>query len=302
MNRPLLTLCAAVAALTLPLKGLATTQTETFLQLDACRHFVRLSDTTLLVGRDDGLSVIDPSGHSSVLKIDHAVRDAVRVDDHIVALVDADIVRVDLATGAVTNRVATQAVKPSRELLAHEMPRALARHGDALLVAHGTLGVTILDPATLELRSMIAINAGEKVKNMAQDLVVSGDQVFALVDNYQINPVRPNLQFRGLLQLDSTEGQISGRFGGLDPGATAVAWHDDTLLVSFGGHPVWRLRTPLSAAVPLAKGSRLMTKLGSDRRIVGRFSLDDAHVWACQRSNQGAASVPVVFDRASLGL
>ena len=301
-SRILGTFIALTTSSFFPLICLASPQSETFLKQADCRNFVRNNDANIILGSKLGIITIDNQGRQTLYKLEHNVRDALLANHQIFVLADSEIIRIDTASGNETGRAPTQNIKPSDQLLAHEKPRAIGLYDNLLVVAHGTLGVAVFDQDTLEFKNLINLDTDQKVKSLAQDIAVKDDSIYVLADNFQINPVRPNVQFRGILELDIDQAKILNRFSGLDPGVTALARHEDAVLVSFGGNPVWKLRTPLNSNHSIQKGSRLLTDLVSHGRLVGHFSLDDQYVWSCHRTKGRDGYAPAIFERSALGI
>jgi hypothetical protein len=263
---------------------------------------VRLDQGYVLLGTQTGLNLIDAQGDVSNIDLGVSAQDAVMVDDQIIALVQANLVVIDRQNHQVVGRYDTQLLKPASSLLPQEMPRSITRVGQRILIAHGTLGVNIFDLGSLHIGSSIDINRGQKIKGMAQDLMVQDDDILVLVDNYQMNPLKPSQEFRGILKLDLNANAIVEKFGGLDPGATAAALLADTMLVSFSGMPIWKLQLPFSIASPLSTVAHPVTDFGIDGHSVGHLSIDNQFVWTCHRPSNKGPNIPALYPRSKVGL
>ena len=226
-------------------KSIASPQSEAFLKQTACRNFVRHYDGRVLLGTDKGLALIEADGTSRVYDLGGSPRDALLFENEIVALVNAKIITLNRTNGEVTGRYETQAQKNPSALLPQENPRAIGRVDQTLLVAHGTLGVALFDLGSRQLKGWVNTNRGQKILGMAQDIVTQDHSVYILIDNYQMNPLKPSQEFRGFVMIDLATQEEVDRIGGLDPGATAAGWYTDTLLVSFAGMPIWKFTMPL---------------------------------------------------------
>jgi len=280
--------------------GQTSPQTEAFLTLPSCRNFVRHDDGRVLVGTNNGMNVIESDGSVHAFNLNEQPRDALIYDSEIIALAAYSIITIDQNQGKITGRFDTQSIKPVSNLLPQESPWAIGRVGHTLIIAHGTLGITLFDLRTRQLQNVIDINKGQKVKGMAQDVMTQNNDVYVLVDNYQMNPLKPSQEFRGLLKIDLNTRLIAARFSGLDPGATSASWFDETILISFGGMPVWKLQLPLTTTTPLANVAQLVTDFARKGHAVGHLSFDDDFVWSCHRPGLNTPNEPALYQRSTL--
>jgi hypothetical protein len=292
----------SLALMTLPGSLLADAQTEAFLAQGSCRAFVRQDESKVLVGSSQGLVAISADGQVRSYDLGQVARDALFLDQKLIVLVGSEVWVLDPQTGALGERYQTQKTKDPATLKPQEMPRTLRLAGSNILIAHGTLGVSVFDWLQRSLATTIDVNGGERVKGMVQDIGVKDSVAYLLIDNYQISPARPSLEFRGFVLLDLQTLKVGGRIGGLDPGATTLAFHEAEVLVSFAGMPVWKLELPLNPRQALAEVAHPVSDFGRPGHSVGHFSADAAHVWTCHREGSQGPSVPALYDRTALGL
>jgi hypothetical protein len=301
MNRLIGLMLGIVLAL-LPGHLVAENQSSAFLAQQSCSAFVRNFGTEVVFGVERGLVLISADGQIRTYHLGQAIRDVVLIGDDMIALVGQELLVIDRKSGAVSGRYPTQHSKAPAALMPEEFPRSLSLADRRVLIAHGTLGVSVFDWPTRQLGATVDLNQDGRVKVMVQDVVVRDSIAYLLVDNFQVSPVRPSREFRGLVLLDLLDLIIVQRLNGLDPGATALALAGDTILVSFSGSPVWRLKLPLNPEVSLSKVARPIMDFGIPGHPVGRFFADLTSIWACHRSGRGGGSIPAIYSRATLRL
>ena len=294
----------ALSLANLPHIALASAQSEAFLSQKSCRNFVRLDEDQVLLGGEKGLTRIDAAGQTQVYGSEGNPRDAVLVGSKIYALFPSSFVVLDRDSGRVLARYATQLYKAPDKLLPQEQARSLSRSGNRLLIAHGTLGVSVFDLIEQALVSTLDVNRGERLKGMAVDVDfdAAGKVAYVLVDNYQINPIKPSQEFRGILLYDLQNLRLVKRLLGLDPGATSFSIERDQMLISFGGMPFWKLQLPLGDQDQLADSAQLVWDFGREGHSIGHFASDAEYVWTCHRESSRSPVLPALYTRDQLGL
>lgn len=314
-----------ILSLTLALPVLAGSRSEvikkTLESLPTCENFVRLDASHLYLGFgpykkgfEEPRSAIpgelqvvpvEPSSPAWVAYTQDSVIDALSVGDRLLVLTFSGIEDWSLNTRTRT------AIHPTRfgegALLYREHARAFALYGNKLILAHGRKGVTFFDLNTNRIVNQFTLIPRQLPikESQAMSVLVKGTTAYVLLDAFSITPSGKQPPFRGIVKIDMPTEQVIGELDGLDPGADAIAIHNDQLLVSFMGMPIQKFPFSVLGGNQIPAPAGYVNKFGPLGHPTGKPVLDDTYYYTCfaktpENGRGRVTRVPLALDVNSL--
>ncbi len=189
-----------------------------------------------------------------------------------------------------------------------EHPRAFARYQDKIIIAHGRLGVSILDLQTLKVQNYFGLIDQGQLESTATGVAVAGQYAYVILDSYTLVERNAKPPFRGIVVIDMETGRMVNQLNGMDPGADSVSAIDGNLFVSFMGQPIWKYRLNSLMGTKLPEPAKRVWKFPWEGRAVGAAALDAKYYYTCFSKMPGPGEgiyfkrKPVALDRRILML
>ncbi len=194
-----------------------------------------------------------------------------------------------------------------RPLRDEEHPRGLAQYKNNLVIAHGRLGISIVDLTTKKVVKMLPVAVSQRpLESVVNEVTVSGKYAYAVVDSYTLVGPNDKPAFRGLVVIDLESQSIVTELDGLDPGASSITSDNNVAIVSFYGQPLWKysLKSLHSSALP--QPLKRVWKFPIEGHPKGKASMDDKYYYTCYshmpKPGEGPYFIngPTVLDRRIL--
>lgn len=176
----------------------------------------------------------------------------------------------------------------------YEQPRGLAISSDKIYIAHGLLGVVIVDRQSEQFETVIS------TKSTVRDIAITKNTAVMVLDNNTPDG------FHGFALVDLQSNQIQKYIGVENVFPESVTITGDTLLVGYFS-TIWKYRTQdvLTQSNPAVLG-RVFNFPAGPGSIIGKAHYDSKFMYACFESVDIQGQNPnkhiVAFDRVSLGL
>jgi hypothetical protein len=160
--------------------------------------------------------------------------------------------------------------------------QAMARFGDKLYIAHGRLGISIFNVKTKRLVKQFRILDSQlPLESMATGITIQGNFAYIVVDNFTLVPSNQKPPFRGMIVMDLRSDSIVKQLDGMDPGVTSIASDSKSLIVSFGGNPIWKYDLKDISGVMMPEPVIRIWKFPMDGHPVGSGFMDDKYYYSC---------------------
>lgn len=189
---------------------------------------------------------------------------------------------------------------------------AMARFEDKLVIAHGRLGVSFFDLKARSLGKQVRLLQEQgPLESMATGVTVQGNLAYVVMDG--LNPALPGdgaRVFRGLVVFNLGDESIRDLMRGLEMGATAVISDSRSVLVSFGGLPIYRYNRESLVGMHVPEPEKRLWHNPLRGHPIGAPALDEKYYYTCFAKAPAYAGehhgyfhkVPVALDRKALGL
>ena len=190
-----------------------------------------------------------------------------------------------------------------------EHAQAFARYKNKLIIAHGRLGVSFFDLQTKRQTNQFRLVQDQlPLESMATAVTVQGKYAYVVMDNFSL--VQYGKQpFRGLIIVDMESEKVVSALDGMDPGADATLSDGQSLIVSFGGFPIWKYSLSKLSSAKLPSADRHIWQFPINGHPTGTPSADGKYYYTCflkapvNGSNGGHYTRgPLVLDRSVVGL
>lgn len=291
----------------------------------SCNSFVRYDDTNVYLGfarYKNGLeeprspipaqvriAPLDGSTAFSIATNDGAI-DMVTVGDKAYVLTYTSIEEWSLRDHTRLAEYPTTTMTPPLEYKQHAS--AFALYNGKLVIAHGRLGVTIFDLASKKVTKQIhLVDRQAPIESQATGLTVQGNRAYVVMDSFSLfeDPSQQAKVFKGIVVIDLDREVEVAEMPGLDPGATSAMSDANRLIVSYGGHPVWKynLEDVRSARSQLPNPALRVFKFPIPGHPTGVPAMDDTFIYTCYSTPPPSGSgfmvrVPVALDRKAMKL
>lgn len=212
-------------------------------------------------------------------------------------------------------RKATYATYAIRGSLAYKQhAEAFARYKDKLILAHGRLGVSFFNLQTKRLTNQFRLVQGQlPLESMATGVTIQGHYAYVVMDNFHVTRPEDKINiFRGIIVIDMESESVVAALGGMDPGTDSITSDSKSLIVSFGGIPIWKYR--IDDITKAFRGNKLpepeyrLWKFPVKGHPIGAASMDENNYYTCYlkapsyRGENGGfyRKVPMALDRRML--
>ncbi len=287
-----------IASLAVSTTALANSGKDSvFRNMNRCGNFVHFDQTNLYSGfgsyshplsgwrtAKSGFVNVHPLDGSNVKtwSTDDSAVDVVTYNNRAFVLTYSNLEEWDLTTHSRVAKYPTHGSR--REFARKEHPMGLDIAGDQIVIAHGSLGVSIFD---LNSRSIIfdqaLIQSQSPLKSMATDVAIVNDTAFILMDNLSLVGKFQKPAFRGLVLLDIKNQKVISELDKLDPGADAIVANKDKLIISFMGQPIWSYKTAdfRNKKKKMPRPHRRSWKFGSKGHPTKKPFLENENYYTC---------------------
>ncbi len=194
-----------------------------------------------------------------------------------------------------------------RPLMDEEHPRGFAQYKNSLIIAHGRLGISIVDVTTEKVVKMLPIATAQRpLESVVNDITVSGKFAYAVVDSYTLVGPHDKPAFRGLVVIDLDSQTVVAELDGLDPGASNISSDNNVAIVSFYGQPLWKYSLKSLHGSSLPQPLKRVWKFPIEGHPKGKASMDDKYYYTCYsrmpKPGEGPyfISMPAALDRRIL--
>lgn len=191
-----------------------------------------------------------------------------------------------------------------------EHARAMARFQDKLIIAHGRLGVSIFNIRTKRLVNQFRlVQRQAPLESMATGVTIEGNLAYVVMDNFHVTRPTDDVKiFRGLIVINMESETVQRELGGLDPGADSIVSDGKTVIVSFGGRPIWSYGLETLRDNRLPEPKIRLWKFPLNGHPMGAPALDEKFYYTCfskapafRGDNDGFyRPVPLALDRRVL--
>jgi len=184
---------------------------------------------------------------------------------------------------------------------------AMALWNNQLIIAHGRLGVSIFDLQKKHIVKQIPlVQELLPLESMAMGVTVQGNTAYVVMDNFTLGEYQGQQPFRGVITIDLPSQQVTRQLDGLDPGADKIIADNKTLVISFGGNPIWRYDLSSFAGSKLPTATDLIWKMPVKGWPMALPFMDDKYYYTCYAKKPATGStyinVPMALDRATMHL
>jgi hypothetical protein len=288
----------------------------------ACANFVRFDDENLYLGFGSyrngweeprhpipatlRVSSLSRPAESFVLPLKDAAIDSVRDGNALFVLTYSGIEEWDLSSRQRAAVYPTYAY--GKEMAYMEHPRAFARYGNTLIIAHGRLGLSFFDLKTRRITNQYRLLQEQlPAESMAMGVAVSGKYAYVVMDNFTMAPPGKKPAFRGVIVIDMESEQVIRELDGMDPGVDAAVADKGSLVASFGGMPVWKYNLGDLNTSTLPGPAAQIWRFPSQGHPVGKPAMDEKYYYTCflrapEKPGGSYKAVPVAFSRSELML
>jgi hypothetical protein len=182
-------------------------------------------------------------------------------------------------------------------------PQAFARYGDTAIIAHGRLGVSFFNLKTRQLTNQYRLAQNQlPLESMATGVTVQGKYAYVVMNDYSQAPASQKPAFRGITVIDLDSQTVVSELDGMDSEADAVVSDAQSLIVSFGGEPIWKYGLADLASQTLPNPQNRIWRFPVDGAPTGRPAMDEKYYYTCFSKNPDYKKVPLALNRAQLGL
>lgn len=262
------------------------------------RGFVRIDDRNLYTAQAGNVCRVVPLQDGAPYELQAAGLpvDACPQGDVLFLLTRAGLEEWNLAT---RTRVATHPTYIDAPAGPQRQPTALAAGRGKLVISHGRLGVAFFDLRTRKISSVLRLVTNQApLESMATGVTIQADRAYVVMDNYSLVAPGNKPPFRGLVILDVEHESVVTALDGMDPGADSATSDEKSVIVSFGGIPIW------TYAIRKLKGNKIpepelrVFRFPVPGHPSGAAVLDGKYYHTCfSRSAPGGA-----FERISLSI
>lgn len=198
----------------------------------------------------------------------------------------------------------------AREYADEEHPRAFAKYGNKLVIAHGRLGISFLDLKTKKITRSFPVALSHKpLESVVNGIAVSGNRAYAVLDSYTLVGPREKPAFQGLIVIDLDKENPITELEGLDPGVDSIVADEKSAIVSYYGIPLVKYSVDsLARATKLPSALKRVWRFPLEGHPTGKASIDDRYYYTCFSKMPGEGqgslfrSVPLAMDRLKLML
>lgn len=232
--------------------------------------------------------------------------DAISYQDSVFVLTYSGIE--ELTLDGLARRAIHPTTSDAGPLAYKEHARSFARYGDVAIIAHGRLGLTFFDLRQRRLvRELRMFDRQRPLESMITGVTVFGRHAYAVVDSFSLVPAGQRQPFRGIVIVDMETMRVTAELDGLDPGADAIAADDESVVVSFGGIPIWRYRRSELRGTRLPEPERRSWTFPERGHPIGAPLLDGDWYFTCflrapEEPGGQYVRLPRVLDRRAGGL
>ncbi len=268
---------------------------STFESEPTCGTFVRRDDSRLFLGFGQYMKgaekvrlpipakmrVTPLNGDPAFdLQTNDAAIDLITIDDTAYLLTYSSIEEWNLNTKKRVAEYPTYAIASPMYYKQHAL--GFARYGDKLVIAHGRLGISVFDVRKKRLINQFRIlNEQLPLESMATGISIQGRYAYVIVDNFSLVSNGSKPPFRGILVFDAETQSLLKKLDGMDPGATSVASDHDSLIVSFGGNPIWKYDLKELNGITLPEPSLRIWKFPHGGSPTGSGFMDEKYLYTC---------------------
>lgn len=289
--------------------------------LSACGNFIRYDDENVYTGFGAyRTNTINPrQAKPSLLRfvpIDRVTEYQVETLDSVV-----DVVKDGRSTYVLTysgieewdlaqfKRLATYGTNVmARPFGDEEHPKAFAKYGNKLVIAHGRLGISFFDLTKKRVTRSFPVTLSQRpLESVVNAISVSGRYALAAVDSYSLVDPKDKPAFRGIVVIDLESESVISEVDGMDPGADNIVADDRVAIVSFYGIPLLKYSSAaLISASTMPQPLKRVFRFPMQGQPKGKAAMDDKYYYTCfarlPQAGEGPypIKVPTALDRRVL--
>ena len=222
---------------------------------------------------------LDGTAAYDLATLDSAV-DITTVDSTAYVLTYSGLEQWDLTTQTRVGVFPTYTI--DRDMKYKEHAVAMARSGNWLIIAQGRLGVSFFDVTTQKVTQNYRLVATQSpLESMATGVTIQGHYAYVAVDNFNIDPKTNTPAFRGLVIIDMDTQKVAAQLPGIDPGVTSITSDSKTLIVDFGGIPLWKYDISRLGNQKLSEPAQRLWVFPQGASPVGHATMDATYYYTC---------------------
>jgi hypothetical protein len=142
---------------------------------------------------------------------------------------------------------------------------------------------------------------------MGAMVTIYNDLAYVLMDNFTLGEYNGKIAFRGVIVIDMKTQTIVKQLEGIDPGADAIITDGKTLVISYGGIPIWKYSLATFGGSKMPPFSGTIYKFPIKGHPTGLPFMDEKYYYTCfskppayKGENGGSwTNVPLAIDRAT---